>query len=292
MIKSMTGYGHFEDTVNSRKISAEIKSVNHRFTDFTIKVPRQFGFLEEAIRQEAAKNIKRGKVDIYISIVDYNENSTLVTANLQLAKSYVKELSALSQAIDVENDVKMSSVASFPDIFKVEKPLCDEEQLTKDVLSVFNKAFEIYDNMKFAEGARLSDDLLLKGNGLSEYVNKIKDRAPLIVQEYEKRLRERMEEILKNVPIDEARLLNEVAIFTDRVNVDEEMVRLGSHVKQLSEIIKDNEPSGRRLDFLVQEINREVNTTGSKSNDVTTTKMVVEMKTEVEKMREQIQNIE
>ena len=292
MIKSMTGYGHFEDTVNSRKISAEIRSVNHRYTDFTVKVPRQYGFLEDVLRKEASEIVKRGKVDIYLSIVDYSEDSVMVSANKELAKSYLAELNALSETLGVENDVTVTDIARFPDMFKVDKPPVDEEELTADVLSVFRKALSLYDTMRKEEGARLGEDLLEKGRIIEDYVAKIRERAPLIVAEYAKRLREGMEEILGKVPVDEGRLLNEVAIFTDRVNVDEEMVRLGSHVKELSTIIEGNAPAGRKLDFLVQEINREVNTTGSKSNDVSTTKMVVEMKTEIEKMREQIQNIE
>lgn len=292
MIKSMTGYGHFEDTVNGRKISAEIKSVNHRFTDFNIKLPRQYGFLEDTVRKATADTVKRGKVDIYISIVDYNENSVTVNANTALAKEYLSELNRLSYELGVENDAKMTFIASFPDIFKVDKPPCDEDALKSDVMGVFNKALELYDKMRKEEGARLGADLLIKGGNILSYVDKIKERAPIIVKEYSDRLKERMEEILKCVPVDEARLLNEVAVFSDRVCVDEEMVRLKSHISELEAIINGNIPGGRKLDFLIQEINREVNTTGSKSNDVKTTKMVVEMKNEIEKMREQIQNIE
>ncbi len=292
MIKSMTGYGHFEDTIHSRKISAEIKSVNHRYTDFTVKVPRQFGFLEDVLRQHASKVIKRGKVDIYISIVDYSQDSVMVSANTELARSYLTTLSALSDELGLKNDVTLMDIAAFPDIFKLDKPLCDEDSLKEDVMSVFFKALELYEAMRTAEGARLGENLLEKGKAIENYVEKISERAPNIVREYSERLKASMQEILADVPIDEARLLNEVAVFTDRVNVDEEMVRLKSHVKELSAIINGDGPAGRKLDFLVQEINREVNTTGSKSNDVETTKMVVEMKTEIEKMREQIQNIE
>ncbi len=292
MIKSMTGYGHFEDTVNGRKISAEIKSVNHRYSDFNLRLPRQLGFLEDAVRQSASGLIKRGKVDIYISVVDYNEDSVTVSANTELAKAYRDELIRLSKELDIENDAKITDIAAFPDMFKVDKPTYDEEALKEDVLGVFNKALALYDKMRSEEGARLGADLLEKGNVISEYVDKIRLRAPEIVKSYSERLRNSMEEILKSVPVDEARLLNEVAVFTDRVNVDEETVRLKSHVEELSTIINGNIPGGRKLDFLIQEINREVNTTGSKSNDVETTKMVVEMKTEIEKMREQIQNIE
>lgn len=292
MIKSMTGYGHFEDTLHNRKISAEIRSVNHRYTDFTVKVQRQFGFLEDILRKEAANTVKRGKVDIFLNIVDYNEDSVMVSANKELAKSYLNELKSLSETLKIPGEVNIMDIARFPDMFKVDKPPVDEEELKADVLSVFGKALLAYDNMRKEEGERLGCDLLEKGKVISSYVDKIKERAPLIVKEYSERLRSGMEEILKNVPVDEGRLLNEVAIFTDRVNVDEEMVRLKSHVEELSIIIGANAPAGRKLDFLVQEINREVNTTGSKSNDVETTKMVVEMKTEIEKMREQIQNIE
>ena len=292
MIKSMTGYGHFEETLNNRKISAEIRSVNHRYTDFSVKVPRQFGFLEDVLRKEASLFVKRGKVDIYLSIVDYNEDSIMVSANTQLAQSYLKELKALSETLEIPGEINITDIARFPDMFKVDKPPVNEDELKADVLSVFSKALETYDNMRKEEGARLGSDLLEKGEIISSYVDKIRERAPMIVAEYSERLKNGMEEILKNVPVDEGRLLNEVAIFTDRVNVDEEMVRLKSHVKELSLIIDSDAPAGRKLDFLVQEINREVNTTGSKSNDVATTKMVVEMKTEIEKMREQIQNIE
>ncbi len=292
MIKSMTGYGHYEATLNNRKISAEIKSVNHRYTDFNVKVPRQFGFLEDVVRKESANVVKRGKVDIYVSITDYNEDSVRVVSNIALGKEYVSELEKLSEETGLKNDVTLSFLASLPEMFKVDKPPCDEEQLKEDVLTVFKEALRLYDDMRSQEGARLGQDLLEKGKIIEDYVDKISLRAPQIIENYSQRLRNSIEEILKGIPVDESRLLNEVAIFTDKVNVDEEMVRLRSHVKELSSIINGNIPAGRKLDFLVQEINREVNTTGSKSNDVETTKIVVEMKTEIEKMREQIQNIE
>ena len=292
MIRSMTGYGHFEETVNGRKISTEIKSVNQRFTDFNIKMPRQFGFLEEPLRKAASRVIKRGKVDISVSVVDYNEDSVTVCANTALAKSYYLELSRLSEELGIENNAKVTNIATFPEMFKVDKPSVDEEGLVDDVLSVFGKALSNFERMRSEEGARLGADLLEKGKVILSYVDKITERMPMIVKAYSERLRTKMEEILSGVPVDEARLLNEVAIFTDKINVDEEMVRLKSHIAELSTIINGNEAAGRKLDFLIQEINREVNTTGSKANDVETTKMVVELKTEIEKMREQIQNIE
>lgn len=292
MIRSMTGYGHFEETVNGRKISTEIKSVNQRFTDFNIKVPRQFGFLEEPLRKAASGVIKRGKVDIFVSVVDYNEDSVMVCANTALAKSYYSELVRLSEELGIENNAKVTNIATFPEMFKVDKPSVDEEGLIDDVLSVFGKALSNFERMRSEEGARLGADLLEKGKVILSYVDKINERMPVIVKAYSERLRTKMEEILSGVPVDEARLLNEVAIFTDKINVDEEMVRLKSHIAELSTIINGNEAAGRKLDFLIQEINREVNTTGSKANDVETTKMVVELKTEIEKMREQIQNIE
>lgn len=292
MIRSMTGYGHFEETVNGRKISTEIKSVNQRFTDFNIKVLRQFGFLEEPLRKAASRVIKRGKVDISVSVVDYNEDSVTVCANTALAKSYYLELSRLSEELGIENNAKVTNIATFPEMFKVDKPSVDEEGLVDDVLSVFGKALSNFERMRSEEGARLGADLLEKGKVILSYVDKITERMPVIVKAYSERLRTKMEEILSGVPVDEARLLNEVAIFTDKINVDEEMVRLKSHIAELSTIINGNEAAGRKLDFLIQEINREVNTTGSKANDVETTKMVVELKTEIEKMREQIQNIE
>ena len=288
----MTGYGHFEETVNGRKISTEIKSVNQRFTDFNIKVLRQFGFLEEPLRKAASRVIKRGKVDISVSVVDYNEDSVTVCANTALAKSYYLELSRLSEELGIENNAKVTNIATFPEMFKVDKPSVDEEGLVDDVLSVFGKALSNFERMRSEEGARLGADLLEKGKVILSYVDKITERMPVIVKAYSERLRTKMEEILSGVPVDEARLLNEVAIFTDKINVDEEMVRLKSHIAELSTIINGNEAAGRKLDFLIQEINREVNTTGSKANDVETTKMVVELKTEIEKMREQIQNIE
>lgn len=292
MIRSMTGYGHFEQTVNGRKISAEIKSVNQRFTDFNIKVPRQFGFLEEPLRKAASDVIKRGKADITVSIVDYNEDSVMVRANTALAKSYYEELKRLSEELGIDNNAKVTNIALFPEMFKVDKPSVDEEGLISDVLEVFSKALSEFEKMRCEEGARLGRDLLEKGEVILSYVDRITERMPMIVRAYSERLRSKMEEILSGVPVDEARLLNEVAIFTDKINVDEEMVRLKSHVAELRTIIEGNNPAGRKLDFLIQEINREVNTTGSKANDVETTKMVVELKTEIEKMREQIQNIE
>jgi len=215
-----------------------------------------------------------------------------VCANTALAKSYYLELSRLSEELGIENNAKVTNIATFPEMFKVDKPSVDEEGLVDDVLSVFGKALSNFERMRSEEGARLGADLLEKGKVILSYVDKITERMPVIVKAYSERLRTKMEEILSGVPVDEARLLNEVAIFTDKINVDEEMVRLKSHIAELSTIINGNEAAGRKLDFLIQEINREVNTTGSKANDVETTKMVVELKTEIEKMREQIQNIE
>lgn len=291
LIKSMTGYGRYEYKTEQVSIGVELRSVNHRYTDFKIRTPRMFSYVEEPIRCAAQDKIKRGKVDINVEIETFDKEPVL-SVNSELAKSYVDALHDLADKFSLDDSIDVCRLARFPDVFSVESNTVDEEQMVKDVCDVFSKAYEDFLSMRKAEGEKLCADLCARLDLLSGYVDKVRERAPEIIAAYTERLRARMEEMLKDVPVDEGRLLNEVAVFTDRVNVDEEMVRLKSHIEQFKTILKSDEPVGRKLDFLVQEINREINTIGSKSNDLETTRYVVEMKTETEKIREQVQNIE
>lgn len=292
MLKSMTGYGRSEAVIGTKKITVEIKSVNHRFSDYNIKVPRQFGFLEERLRQEISRFIARGKVDIYVSIESCGEADKIVSINMELAENYISSLRELAKRFDIKDDLSVSSISAFGDIFHSEPKRDDEDELWSAVKGVLEPALEAFTAMREREGGRIEEDLRARIEYMKELAAKIDERSPETVERYRERLYTKIRELLEDRDIDESRILTEVAIFADKVAVNEEIVRLGSHYDEFYKIIDGGEPAGRRLDFLIQEINREVNTIGSKASDIEIAKLVVTLKGEIEKLREQIQNIE
>lgn len=292
MLKSMTGYGRQESLTGGKKILVEIRSVNQRFTDYSIKVPRNLGFLEERVRSFASEYITRGKVDIYITVESYDEADKEITLNSALARNYVEVLRQLRDELDLNDDISVMNVARFTDIFKAERREEDNEELWELVKGVTAQALEAFSAMREREGARIEKDLTERIEYMKTLAEKIDERSPETVAEYRNRLLDKIHELLGDREIDESRILTEVAIFADKIAVNEETVRLGSHFEEFYNIIGSGEPAGRKLDFLIQEINREVNTIGSKAQDIEIAKLVVELKGEIEKLREQVQNIE
>ena len=292
MIKSMTGFGRSEQTVEGREISVEIKSVNHRYFEFTAKVPRTYGFLEEKLKSFLNARVSRGKMECYVSIENLEESDMEVVVNPSLAKGYVDALRTLSETFGLKEDYSAISIAKFPDVLTLRKAPADEEKIWNAVQKVTELAVERFVTMRETEGEKLRADILSKADTILEHVAFVESRSPQTVREYHEKLRQRMEELLENTQVDEQRLLTEAAIFADKVAVDEETVRLRSHISQLREFLNADEPIGRKLDFLVQEMNRESNTIGSKAQDVEIAKRVIAIKAEVEKIREQVQNIE
>jgi len=292
MLKSMTGYGRNEAVSGGKKILCEIKSVNHRYSDYNIKVPKYYGFLEDKVREFASKYISRGKVDIYIATQSFEDSDKEIVANKELAKSYIEALKDLRDEFGLRDDISVMGVARYPDIFTVEKKEEDEEEIWQSVKAVLEPALESFTAMREREGERIQKDLEARIEYMKSLAKKIDERSPETVNEYRNRLYEKIKEVLDNRDIDDARVLTEVAIFADKVAVNEEMVRLASHFVEFYNICSSGEPAGRKLDFLIQEINREINTTGSKAGDIEIAKIVVELKAETEKLREQIQNIE
>lgn len=292
MIKSMTGFGRAQETVDGMTVTVELKSVNHRYFEFSAKVPRTYGFLEEKLKTFLNARISRGKTECYVSIENLEESDMEVIVNPSLAKGYVEALRTLSDTFGLKEDFSAISIAKFPDVLTLRKAPADEEKIWNAVQTVAEKAVACFVAMRATEGEKLRADILSKADTILEHVSFVESRSPQTVREYNEKLRQRLEELLENTQIDEQRLLTEAAIFADKVAVDEETVRLRSHISQLREFMDADEPIGRKLDFLVQEINREANTIGSKAQDVEIAKRVIAIKAEVEKIREQVQNIE
>lgn len=288
----MTGYGRSQQQRNGRDISVEFRSVNHRFLETSIRVPRAYGYLEEKLKAFLQSRVSRGKVDVNVTVYALDGQGTEVELNRALAQGYVEALRGLSGELALKDDLSLSAVARFGDIFTVRRAPEDEEEVWQDVQQVAGEALDSLVAMREAEGARLRDDLLEKLNGIEERVTQVEARAPQTVQHYRERLAAKMQEVLADKGIDEQRLLQEAAIYADRVAVDEETVRLRSHLDQFRKLLETGQPVGRKLDFLVQELNRETNTIGSKAQDIEITGLVVDIKSEIEKIREQIQNIE
>ncbi len=292
MVKSMTGYGRAVETVNGREFTVEIRSVNNRYLDCTVKLPRSFSFAEEAVKAAVKAAVSRGKVDVYISVRSETEADVQVTLNKPVVEGY---LAAMRQMVDdygVKDDISVSVLSRMSDVFVVDKPKADEDQLKADLLSVVDKALLAYDAMRVTEGLALENDLRSRAATILELVAQVEEQNPKTVSDYRKRLEEKMREVLENKSIDESRILTEAAIFADKVAVDEETVRLRSHLEQMDEMLSGSGGIGRKLDFLLQEMNREANTTGSKCTDVKVARIVVDIKAELEKIREQTQNIE
>ena len=294
MIKSMTGFGRGEHSDGKRSITVEIKSVNHRYGDINVKMPRRYSFTEEAIKSTVKKYISRGKVDVSISVENLTEDDVTIRLNTMVAKQYLDNLNELRNQFDVYGDVSLQFLATLPDVMKAVPDVEDEEEIKKAILVPVQMAAENLDSMRKVEGEKLAEDLLMRGELIRDYVSKIEERSPKVTVAYTEKLRERIKELIgSNVTIPEDRILLEAAIFADKSSITEELVRLNSHMIQLRNIIeKSNQPTGKKLDFLVQEMNREANTIGSKANDIEITSLMLEIKAEIEKIREQVQNIE
>lgn len=292
MIKSMTGYGRCERIIGTKKITAELKSVNHRFSDYNIKVPRQYGFLEDRVRQFISKEVARGKIDVYVSLESCGEADKTVTVNKELAGNYVEILRDLCETFSLKDDISVSTIASFTDIFRAEPKRDDEEEIWAAVSEVLTDAVSSFISMRAREGERIERDLRERVTYMKSLANEIDKLSPMAVEAYKAKLYQKIKEVIDEREPDDTRILTEVAIFADKVAVNEETVRLASHYDEFFSILDSNEPAGRKLDFLIQEINREVNTIGSKASDLEIAKLVVTLKGEIEKLREQIQNIE
>ena len=292
MVKSMTGYGRAVETVNGREFTVEIRSVNNRYLDCTVKLPRSFSFAEEAVKAAVKAAVSRGKVDVYISVRSETEADVQVTLNKPVVEGYLAAMRQMVSDYGVKDDISVSTLSRLSDVFVVDKPKADEDQLKADLLSVVEKALLAYDAMRVTEGLALENDLRSRANTILELVAQVEELNPKTVSDYRKRLEEKMREVLENKSIDESRILTEAAIFADKVAVDEETVRLRSHLEQMDTMLAGSGGIGRKLDFLLQEMNREANTTGSKCSDVKVARIVVDIKAELEKIREQTQNIE
>lgn len=292
MIRSMTGYGRAEATVGGRGIAVEIKSVNHRYFEFTSRTSRGYSFLDEKLKSYVQSRVFRGKVDVFVSIETLEDAAAEVHVNHSLAAGYVNALRELQERYGLQDDITVCSVARYSDIFSVHKASEDEDAVWQAVQTVLQTALERFVSMREAEGARLKADVESRAQKILSIVSKIEERSPQTVREYQERLQAKLNEMLADAKADEQRILTEAAIFADKVAVAEETVRLRSHFQQMQEMLDSGEPIGRKLDFIVQEMNREANTIGSKALDANIAHMVVDIKAEIEKIREQIQNIE
>ena len=292
MIRSMTGYGRAQATIGGMEIVIEIKSVNHRYFEFSSRFPRAFGFLEEKLKSFVSSKVQRGKIDCYVTINVLESTGSNIIVNHPLAESYIKALEELSLTYNIKNEINAATVAKYPDILLVSKSEADEDEVWQAVVSVLDTAVQAFIVMRENEGARLKQDIIDRSNMIIDTVEIIETRAPETVKAYRQKIEAKMKDLLGDFQVDEQRLLTETAIFADKIAVDEETVRLKSHIKELQNMLDGKEAIGRKLDFLVQEINRETNTIGSKIQDISIVRMVVDIKSEIEKMREQIQNIE
>ena len=292
MVKSMTGYGRAVETVNGREFTVEVRSVNNRYLDCTVKLPRNLSFGEDAVKQAVKTSISRGKVDVFVSVRSEGAQETAVSLNKPMAEGYLTVLRQMRQEYGLAGEITVSMLAGLPDVFLLDKPPVDEEQLLTDFLSVVQKALANFDAMRRTEGAALAADLRGRGETILSLVEQVEAGSPQTVADYRARLEAKLKEVLANTAIDESRILTEAAIFADKVAVDEETVRLRSHLNQMNTMLDAGGPIGRKLDFLLQEMNREANTIGSKCSDVRLARVVVEIKAELEKIREQTQNIE
>ena len=292
MITSMTGYGRAVETVNGREFTVELRSVNNRYLDCTVKLPRSVSFAEDAVKQAVKQAVSRGKVDVFISIKSESAEDTTVTLNKAVLEGYLTAMRQMVSEFGVKDDISVSTVSRLPEVFSMEKPEVDEEQLLADLMCVVSKALESYNAMRCTEGAALDADLRSRGNTILELVAQVEQGNAQTVVDYRARLESKLREVLENTNIDESRILTEAAIFADKVAVDEETVRLRSHLDQMNAMLTGGGAVGRKLDFLLQEMNREANTIGSKCTDVRLARIVVDIKAELEKIREQTQNIE
>ena len=292
MIKSMTGYGRAVETLNGREFTVELRSVNNRYLDCSVRLPRILTFAEDAVKQAVKGSVSRGKVDVFISVHSECGDEVQVTLNEPVLKGYLDAMHRMVEEFGVSDDIQVSTVSRLPEVFLLEKPQVDEEQLQADMMSVVGKALENYNEMRTEEGKALEQDLRSRGQTILSFVQIVEEGNSQTVIDYRTRLENKLREVLENTAIDESRILTEAAIFADKVAVDEETVRLRSHIDQMNGMLTAGGAIGRKLDFLLQEMNREANTIGSKCTDVNLARVVVDIKAELEKIREQTQNIE
>ena len=292
MVKSMTGYGRAREMRNGRDITVEVRSVNNRYLDCTVKMPRAYIFAEDRMKARVQQAISRGKVDVFVTIDASAADAAVVAVNEPLARGYYDALTRLKTMFDLSGDITPEVLAKFPDVLAVTKAEEDVEAIAADICAVLDDALAAYNAMRAVEGEKLAADVAGRITTIESVVGKVEERAPQTVAAYRQRLEAKMQEVLQSTTIDESRILTEAAIFADKIAVDEETVRLRSHIAQLQAMLVSGEPVGRKLDFLIQEVNRECNTIGSKCNDLTIAQDVVNMKAEVEKIREQVQNME
>ena len=292
MVKSMTGFGRSTEKINNLDVTVEIRAVNHRYFEFNCRIPRAYQFLEESLKTLCQKSITRGKVELSVIIEDNSENSMVVELNEAYANAYIKALGELSKKYHIKNDIKASTLAGNNEIFKTRRTVLPDEVIEEAVTTVTEKAIESFVSMRETEGERLKADVLSRTETILSKVEAVEARSPETVKAYREKLEQKIRDLLADAKVDEQRLITETAIFADKVAVDEETVRLRSHIKQLSTLLGGDEPVGKKLDFIVQEMNRETNTIGSKAQDIEIAHIVVDIKSEIEKIREQIQNIE
>ena len=294
MIKSMTGFGRAEYTDGKRNITVEIKSVNHRYSDISVKMPRRYSFAEDRVKAVVKSRLKRGKVDVSIMVENITENDINIKLNEPIARQYFDNLKTLQDNFDLSGEITLRLLATMPDVMKAIPDVDDEEEIAKAILVPVEEAAVNLEKMRAVEGEKLAEDLLGRGETIKGILDKIAERAPGVVVDYTAKLRERITELLAgNATIPEERILTEAAIFADKCAIDEEITRLNSNLIQLKKIVDSpNDAEGKKLDFLVQEMNREANTIGSKANDITITNYMLEIKSEIEKIREQVQNVE
>ena len=292
LVKSMTGYGRCVETVNGREFTVEVRSVNNRYLDCTVKLPRSLTFAEETVKQAVKAAISRGKVDVYITVRSEGGMEAKVTLNTAMVEGYLSAMKQMVTDYGVTDDISVSLLSRMNDVFSIEREEVDEEQLLNDLMDVVNKALESYNAMRCTEGKALENDLRSRGETILTLVSQVEAGNAQTVVDYRTRLENKLKEVLANTSIDESRILTEAAIFADKVAVDEETVRLRSHLQQMNTMLTTGGAIGRKLDFLLQEMNRETNTIGSKCSDVRLARIVVDMKAELEKIREQTQNIE
>lgn len=292
MIRSMTGYGRGENIKDNRKFTVEIKSVNHRYNDITIKLPRSMNYIEDIVRKRLMQQISRGKTDVYIFFETNSQDDIKICLNEILADEYVLQFTKLKQKYKLKDDLSLSLLTTIPDLFTIDKEFVNKDIIIQTLMPALDNALDEFIKLREREGEALKKDILLKLENISNLVDNIKIRSPIMVLEFRDKLKAKVSELLDNSEIDENRILTEVTIFSERCSVDEEVTRLSSHINQVKVILDEKEAVGRKLDFIVQEMNREANTIASKSNDIEITQLTIELKSEIEKIREQVQNIE
>ena len=292
MVKSMTGYGRTVETLNGREFTVEIRAVNNRYLDCTVKLPRSLSFGEEAVKQAVKAVITRGKVDVFVSVTADAAPQAKVTLNTSVVEGYLSAMNQMVEQYRVRDDISVSVLSRLPEVFSVERPEVDEDALKADLLTAVREALRRFDEMRTVEGAALETDLRTRGQTILALVSQVEAGSGQTVSDYRTRLENKLREILDCLNIDDSRILTEAAIFADKIAVDEETVRLRSHLAQMDTMLSAGGPVGRKLDFLLQEMNREANTIGSKCTDVRLARVVVDIKAELEKIREQTQNIE